>query len=402
MPYYICRLASDEGKVLSRTFFATAARECRRHYEEQGLCVLSVKRDWKTIQIPLLPFEKKIKDRDFIMYNQELIALVKAGYPVLKSIESIISRVKNVHLKELLMKVEKEIRGGKSLSEAFSPFERDFSKVYIASLMAGEKSGNLAGTVKRFIDYAKVITETKARIKSALMYPTILVGFSFILLGILINFILPRFADFYGSFESELPQITKMLIAFSMFAKSNIWIPIGLFIILSVVYLRLKLKAEGEILIDRMKMKIPYARMVWLDSSISLFSRTLGLLLGGGISLIHSIGIAIQAVPNKYLIKKMKDLPDNIRNGESLSDSLKKTGFFPALALDMIRIGESSANMEGMLSDVAEVFDDQIKVKIDRFVSLIEPIIIIFMGLIVAGMLLSVYLPIFNIIRVTR
>ena len=402
MPYFNCRLATDEGKVLSQTFFATSAKECRRYYEEKGLCVLSIKRDWKTIQIPLLPFEKKIKDRDFIMYNQELIALVKAGYPVLKSIEIIISRIKNVHLKELLMKVEKEIKGGKSLSEAFVPFERDFSKVYIASLMAGEKSGNLAGTVKRFIDYAKVIDETKSRIKSALMYPTLLIGFSLVLLGILINFILPRFADFYGSFESELPQVTKTLISFAVFARSNIWIFLGLVVISFFVYVRLKGKEEGEIFIDRLKMKIPYGRTIWLESSVSLFCRTLGLLLGGGISLIQSIGIAIQAVPNKFLIQRMGDLPDSIRNGESLSDSLRDTGYYPPLALDMIRIGESSANMEGMLSDVAEVFDDRIRAKIDRFVSLIEPVIIIFMGLIVAGMLLSVYLPIFNIIRVTR
>lgn len=402
MPHFVCRLASDDGKVLSQTFFATSAHECRRYYEDQGLCVLSVKRDWKNVRIPLLPFEKKIKDRDFIMYNQELVALLKAGYPVLKSIEIIISRVKNINLKERLLRVEEEIKGGKSLSEAFLPFEKEFSRVYIASLMAGEKSGSLPDTIKRFIDYAKVIDETKRRIRSALMYPTLLIVFSAILMFILINFILPRFATFYMSFESELPSVTKGLISFALFARNNLLFFIAFLLIVFLVYIRLGRKEEGQVFIDRAKLKIPYAKKVWLESSISLFCRTLGLLIGGGISLIQSIGIANKAVPNRFLIRKMQDLPEFIKNGESLSESLKKADFFPPLSLDMIRIGESSANLEGMLFDVADVYDERIRSKIDRFVSLIEPVIIILMGLIVAAMLLSVYLPIFNIIRVAQ
>ncbi|MCK4336352.1 MAG: type II secretion system F family protein [Candidatus Aminicenantes bacterium] len=400
MPNFICRFTSDDGKVVSRSFFIPTAAECRRHYEEQGFCVLSVRRDWKNIHIPLLPFEKKIKDKDFLMFNQELVALVKAGYPILKSITIISSRVKNIHLKELLMQVEKEIKGGKSLSEAFLPFKREFSKVYIASLMAGERSGNLADSITKYIDYAKVISETKAKIKSALTYPTVLIIFSMFLMGILINFILPRFAEFYSSFQARLPAITRVLVSFAVFAKRNVLVFLTLVLFLLFLYLRMKRKEKGEIFIDRMKLKIPYARLIWLESAVSLFSRTLGLMLGGGISLIDSIGIASQAVPNKFLFQKMKNLPDHIKNGESLYQSLHQTGFFPALALDMVRIGESSANLDGMLIDVAEVYNHQIQMKIDRFVSLIEPVIIIVMGLLVAGMLLSVYLPIFNIIRV--
>jgi len=401
MPNYICRLASDDGKVVSKSLFVSTAADCRRHYEEQGFCILSVRRDWKNIHIPLLPFEKKIKEKDFILFNQELVALIKAGYPILKSIEIIMSRVKNIHLKELLMKVEKEIKGGKSLSDAFFPFEREFSKVYIATLMAGEQSGNLAGSISRYIEYAKVISETKARIKSALTYPTVLIVFSLFLMGILINFILPRFAEFYSSFQASLPAITRALVSFAVFAKKNVLIFLAMALFVVIFYFRLNRVEKGAILLDKWKLKIPYARRIWLESSISLFSRTLGLMLRGGISLIASIGIASQAVSNKFLLHKMKALPDHIKNGDSLFQSLSKTGFFPAMALDMVRIGESSANLDGMLIDMAEVYDQQIKMKIDRFVSLIEPVIIIVMGLMVAGILLSVYLPIFNIIQVT-
>jgi len=169
-----------------------------------------------------------------------------------------------------------------------------------------------------------------------------------------------------------------------------------------LAYFVMKKKEETLILLHKLKLRIPYGRAIWLESAVSLFSRTLTLLLGGGISLLSSVGIARKAVPNLYLQQKMTSLPDSIKNGESLSDSLNKVGFFSPLAIDMIRIGETSANLEGLLSDVADVYDERIRAKIDTFVSLVEPVIIIFMGLIVAAMLLSVYLPIFNIIRVAR
>ena len=402
MPYFVCRLAAEDGNIVSQSFLASSLKECRKHFEEEGFCVLSVKRDWKRIKIPVLPFEKKIKDKDFIMINQELVALIKAGYPILRSIETIVMRVKNIHLRELLMKVESEIRGGKSLSEAFAPYEKDFSKVYIASLMAGERSGNLAGTISRYIDYAKVISQTKSRIKSALTYPTLLILFSSLLLMIMINFILPRFSSFYADFEAELPALTRALIAFSKSMKANFPLLILFAFLLYLIYFLLKKNEKILVIRDRIKLKIPYGAPIWLESGVALFSRTLGLLLEAGISLVSSVGIAIQAVPNHFLIQKGRKLPEYIKDGESLSESLSKIGFFPPLSLDMIRIGETSANLEGMLKDVADFYDERIQAKIDTFISLIEPIVIIFMGLIVAAMLLSVYLPIFNIIRVVR
>lgn len=402
MPYFLCRLATEEGSIVSQTFLASSCEECRKHFEEEGFCVLSIKRDWKRIKIPVLPFEKKIKDRDFIMINQELVALIKAGYPILKCVQIIVKRVKNIHLKELLMKVENEIRGGKSLSEAFAPYEKNFSTVYIASLMAGERSGNLAGTINRYIDYAKVVSQTKARIRAALTYPTLLILFAFILLMILLNFILPRFTVFYADFEAELPAITRGLLAFSQFLRANFLFLIAFVFLLYLVYSLLKRNEKTLVIRDRIKLKIPYGGSILIESGVSLFSRTLGLILEAGISLVSAVGIANHAVPNYFIIQKSRQLPELIKDGKSLSESLSRIDFFPPLSLDMIRIGEASANLEGMLSEVADYYDEKIQAKIDIFISLIEPIVIVFMGLIVAAMLLSVYLPIFNIIRVVR
>ncbi len=402
MPYYLCRVAKEDGNVISESFLAPSPNECRKRFEDQGLCVLSVRRDWKKTEISLLPFEKKIKDKDFIMFNQELVALIKAGYPIVKSLDIIISRVKNQHLKVLLMDIQDKIRGGKSLSEAFAPYERHFSTVYLASLMAGERSANLARTIGQYIDYAKIISQTKSRIRAALTYPTLLLFFSLLLLTVLINFVIPRFSQFYADFEAQLPGVTRALMAFSLTLRRYFPVLLSLLVLLIAASIIMRKKEKTVILLNRLKLRIPYGRVIWLESAISLFSRTLALLLGGGISLLSAVGIAKKAVPNMYLQQRLTSLPDSIKNGESLSDSLDKVRFFSPLAIDMIRIGETSANLEGMLSDVADVYDEKIRAKIDTFVSLVEPVIIIFMGLIVATMLLSVYLPIFNVIRVAR
>ncbi len=402
MPYFQVRLASDAGDIITHLFLAPSLLDCRKHFEAEGYCILSIKRDWRRIQIPALPFERKIKDKDFIMVNQELVALIKAGYPILKSIEIIISRTKNIHLKELLMRVENEVRSGKSLSEAFSSQSRNLSAVYIASLMAGERSGNLAGTITRFITYQKTIDRTKSQIKTAMTYPAILIIFAFVLLAVLVSFVIPRFAGFYSDFDTELPAVTRALMSFSFIAKRYIHIVLLVFVAGTLVFSQLRRRENVRVWMDRLKLRIPYARTIWKESAVSLFSRTLSMLLEGGISLLSSLGIAIRAVPNRWLVKNLDDLPDMIKNGENLSDSLGESGFFTPLSLDMIRIGESSANLEGMLADLAEVYDERIQAKIDNFVTMMTPIIIILLGIMVAVMLLSVYLPIFQIIQVTR
>jgi type IV pilus assembly protein PilC len=402
MPYYACRAAGEDGQIVNRGILATSAGECRKSLEAEGYLVLSVRRDWKAFPIQGIRLGRKIKDRDFILFNQELVALIRSGYPILRSLEVISGRLKNVYLKELLTKVAEEVKLGKALSEAFLPYEGMFGTVYTASLMAGERSGNLPGALTRYVQYAKVISQTRSRIRSALAYPTILIIFAFILFGLLVNFILPRFASFYQDFQAQLPGITRLIMSVATALNAGWFVLPAAAALILAIYLTQRKRPAFRLRLDRLKLRVPYGRGVWLESSLAVFCRTLSLLLEAGITLLQAIGIAIQSVPNASLCLKMKTVPDSIKNGEGLSDSLAKTGVLPALALDMIRIGETSANLEGMLGDVADFYDDRIRVKIDTLVSLIEPVVIIFMGVVVAGMLLAIYLPIFNVIRISR
>ena len=401
MPYFLCRVSTDDGKILSRSVMAASAGECRSRFEAEGLFVLSARRDWRKLNLQRSR-GGTIKDRDFIMFNQEFQALVRAGYPVLRGLEIISGRTRNAGLQEILRKVQADIRQGKALSEAFSPFESRFSKIYTAALMAGEQSGNLPDTLGQYIQYARTIARTKARIRAALIYPSMLLLFSLGLVGILINFVLPNFSSFYQDFDAQLPFATVFLIGVSKFARANwpLWILLTGGLILG--YFQMRKREKSRLWLERMKLKIPLGKLIWVESGVSLYCRTLSLLLQAGIPVLTGLPLAIHAIPNKYLASLAAKIPDHIRNGEALSESMSKTGFFPQLALDMVRIGETSGNLGGMLKEASDVFDERIQTKIDTFVGLIEPVMIIVMGLLVAGMLLAVYMPIFNIIKVAR
>ena len=395
MPQFSCRLATEEGRLLRETLFAPSREECRKHFEARGYCVLSVKKDWKKIDVSLFRLSRNVRSKDFILFNQELMYLIKAGYPVLKSLEIISHRTKNQNLLEVLLRVTDGVRSGKTLSEAFLALEKRFPTVYTASLQAGEQSGNLAQAIGRYLDYARNIDKTKSSIQRALIYPRLLLLLSFPLLMILINFILPRFSGFYSDFDAELSEVRRFLMAASRVTRRST-------LFLAAAYFWLRRKEANRVRLDRLKLGLPYARKIWLESGVSLFARTLGLLLQAGIALLRAVRIACQAIPHRDFFNKTATVPEDIRNGQGLSDALARVGVFPGLSLDMIRIGETSANLEGMLAEVAEVYDESVRNRVDTFVSLIEPVLILIMGLLVAVMLLSVYLPIFNIIRMTR
>lgn len=402
MPYYRCRIAGEDGRVETRSVLATTGDECRRMFETEGHLVLSVRRDWNKLVNLGWGLGRRVKDRDIILFNQEFVAMIKAGYPILKSLESISGRVKNVHLREILIDVAAEVKKGKALSEAFLPYEKLFSPIYTASLMAGEKGGNLPAALGRYIQYTKLVTQTRSRVKSAMTYPTILIVFSLILVGILMNLVIPKFADFYKDYQAQLPAVTRLIMSLATTVSRTWFVFAAILIAAAVVFVRMRRRPDFRLRLDRLKLRVPFGKTIWLESGISLFSRTLGLLLEAGISLLGAVGIAIQAVPNAWMVKRMEDVPNFIKNGEGLSDSLVRSETFPPLALDMIRIGENSANLQGMLGDMADFYDDRVRGKIETLVTLIEPVVIIVMGVVAAGMLLSVYLPIFNIIKVTR
>ncbi|MGQ9619028.1 MAG: type II secretion system F family protein [Candidatus Aminicenantia bacterium] len=403
MPIYNCRVSNERGEISNLVLFARSKNEAKNLIEAKGMLVLKIKFDifsiFKNIRIL---FSKKVRDNDFLLFNHEFVALIKSGTPILRAIEILTERVKDPLLREILLNVKEEIKKGKSPSEAFSPWQKYLSSIYIASILAGERTGNLEGTVRRFIYYQKTIIALKTRIRYALAYPSLLFIFAFFVLFVLLSFIIPRFASFYADFESQLPSITLLLINFSKFISRNLKVFIAGLLIVIFIFEWLKRREKGVLILDKMVLRLPFISDFIKKGAISIFSRTTGLLLEGGIPLISAIETAVKAIPNNFLSNKFNSVINDVRGGESLSASLEKLGIFPEISIEMIRVGESTASLPEMLSEVANFWDERMEERLSALVSLIEPVVILFMGVLIAGILLSVYLPLFRIITLVR
>ncbi len=403
MPIYQCRFSDEKGKIQTLTLFARNKEEAKRFIEGKGFLPLRINFDIFSILKNLrIIFAKKVRDNDFLLFNHEFVALIKSGTPILRALDILSDRAKDPLLREILFNVKEDIKKGKSPSEAFSPWQNYFSSIYTASLLAGERTGNLEGTIRRFIVYHKTLITVKRKIKYALAYPVLLFLFALAILFGLFSFIIPRFATFYADFEAQLPSITLFLIGISKFFAKYLKFLIILTLLIILFYEWARRKEKGKYLLHRFLLKVPFVSEYIEKGSISIFSRTVGLLLEGGIPLVSALETAVKALPNKFIAEKFSKVTKDVRGGESLFSSLERTGLFPEISIEMVRVGESTASLPEMLSEVANYWDERMEESLSATVSLIEPVVILFMGVLIAGMLLSVYLPLFRIVTLVR
>jgi len=400
---YICKLGTSEGRVIEKVCHAVTENSARQQMADKDYFVFSVRKKG------LFAFSmgdlgrigrtrKRIKTNDFLIFNQEFTALIKAGLPILHSLGIISERMENPHFKRVLVSIRDEVESGTSLSEAFEA-QGGFSRVYTASLMAGEQSGDLVGVIRRYVDYLKIILNIRRKVVSALVYPIILVVLSVVLISIMILYVIPNFQTFYLDFDAELPLLTQMLMAVAFFFKNNILYILGA-MVLFVIGLKLyDRSAAGGVAMDRISMRIPVIGPLMQRYSISQMCRTLATLLSGGIPLLLSLDVASKAIGNRLVSREVGTVVQEINEGQSLADSLERTGLFTGMTIEMVRVGETSGALTEMLGNIADFYDEEVDNRITVLISMLEPVLLITMGMVIAGMLLAMYLPLFEAIN---
>ncbi|MCK5005179.1 MAG: type II secretion system F family protein [Candidatus Aminicenantes bacterium] len=399
MPFYNCKFMDEKGLILKRTIFSDSRNELRKNYENSDKKLVSIRRNiFKGITYIDL-FSSKISYTEFLLFNQKLSTLLKAGISFIKSIGIIINNTEKGNFKEILKKVEADINNGIQISDAFSSEKIPFVNIYRATLLAGEKSGNLEELLEKFNIYLEKISTLRKRVFSSLAYPIIVFVFMFLMMFTILVFAIPKFSDFYRGFNAELPGITKTMIEISNFIQSNL-----LFIIITIIILYFILKyVENKfdvVIFDLMKIKIPFIGSIISENNMAVFSRTLSILLQGGIPVPESTEIAVKTFTNKYFVKKIKTVPEKIKEGMLLSQALAEVKFIPNLMVEIVEVGESSGNLIGVLEKNGDYYENSINTKINSLISLIEPIMIVILGIVIAFMLISIYLPIFNLVNV--
>jgi type IV pilus assembly protein PilC len=396
MAEYLVKIADERGHVLQQMETGVSEQEIRDRFTQQGFLVYSVKS-----QRGLLPMgkglrKKPLKAEQFVIFNQQFLTLIKAGLPILKSLNILSKRQKNASFKAMLDNVQDRVKSGELLSEAFEA-QGNMSKIYTTTILAGERSGNLEEVLGRYISFQRITVSFRKKLISSLWYPALLITALAVMLMFLMTYVVPQFADLYSSLNAKLPEITLFMLGIGRAIQHYYYIIFAVIVAIVLGAIIWKRSDQGAKALDSIRYKLPLFGEIWMKYQVAMFSRTLSTLLTGGLPLMPSLETASHSINSFKISSNVEHAARRVREGRSLSFSLEETQFFPDLAIEMIEVGESTGALPAMLNSVAEFYEEDVQNSLSTAMQLVEPVILIFMGITVALVLLSLYLPIFSL-----
>jgi type IV pilus assembly protein PilC len=393
-----CRLVTAAGEIVEGVYAAENEARLRHELEERGMHVLSLRPrggvgGWSFE----LPRRRKLPAREFLEFNQQLATLLKAGMPLVQSLDLLRNSVTDPVLRPVLDAVHDRVKAGAALSEAFDEHGELFPRVYTASLLAGERSGNLETMLRRYVAYAKLLAGVRRKTISALIYPVVLATLGAVVVSIIVLRLVPAFAGFYETFDAELPLLTRVIVFGSTLLSNNLLLAVLAAVALASAGWWWLRQSSQRARVDRLVLSVPLLGDVARKFAVSQLARTVATLLGGGIPLVNALDVAARSVSNRYVAGQLEGMAQDVREGQSLAGTMRARPAFPDVAVRMTEVGEATGALQEMLTSLAEFYDEEIETRLDRFVTLIEPALLITIGLVIAVLLLAVYLPVFEL-----
>lgn len=398
MAEFLIKMADERGHVLQQVEDGVSEKDVRDRFVQKGFLVYSVRSQSGISALNPFRRRRRVKTDEFIIFNQQLVTLIKAGLPIMMGLDLLRKRQRNPFFKTMLENVRERVKSGQLLSEAFeAQGQAVASRVYTTTLLAGERSGNLEEVLNRYIGYQRITATFRKKLLASLWYPALLVVALTIMLTFLITYVVPRFAQLYSEFDAELPAMTRALLTIGTALQSYLFIIIpallGLFLLV-LIWLR---SEQGVNLMDALRFKLPIFGDIWMKYQVAMFSRTLATLLAGGMPLVPSLETSSSAINSRKISRTVQEAASRVREGRALSSSLEETKFFPELAVEMIEVGESTGALPTMLNSVAEFYEEDVQNALTAALQLIEPALLIIMACVVGFVLAALYLPIFSL-----
>uniref|UniRef100_Q02D06 Type II secretion system protein n=1 Tax=Solibacter usitatus (strain Ellin6076) TaxID=234267 RepID=Q02D06_SOLUE len=402
MADFVLKYADGRGQIHQQVATAASEKELRDKYAQQGFLIYSIKpRSGGVAGSGFLGGKKKLNLEKFLIFNQQFVTLIRAGLPILKALDLLAERLTDPKLGPYVKSVRDEVRNGSLLSDAFR-LQGIFPKMYVTSVMAGEKSGSLTEVLDRYVTYQKMSLAVKKKVMVSLMYPAVLIVLVALLMVFLVTYVVPTFANLYNSMQAKLPMMTVYLIAIGTASQKYIVFMVAGLVGTIFLFRWWGRKDSAREKIDRVKLRTPLLGEIWLKYQVAQLARILSTLLVGGIPLVQAMETAADSLNTPLLKRAVDAAGKNVREGQPLSGSLSQSKLFPPLAIDMIEVGESTGALPSMLNSVAEFFEEDVNTKMAATLSLIEPAIMIVMGGVVAFVLIALYLPIFSLADTIR
>jgi type IV pilus assembly protein PilC len=382
--------------VLVKELEAVNAAMLRQSLEEQGYVVFELRKKKLQFLLEGGVGRRKIGNKDLLLFNQELLVLLKAGLPIIQALDTILESGGG-KLGEILTAVREDVKGGAALSVAFEKYPRVFPHLYIASIQAGERTGDLPQTIRRYIAFLKRTEGFRSKIIAALFYPAILITVAVLAIAMLLIYVVPTFSQIYADSGSALPVPTQMLINFTGFLKRYVLLFIALLAVAATMLRRWSETEAGRFTVDRLKVAVPLIGPVVTRYAVAGFTRTLGTVLGSGIPIVEALRMSVGTLNNKVLERALFTAVIRVEEGSKLSSALESIKLMPPLALRMLMVGETTGSLEEMLGDISDYFEEEIERNLQVLTTAIEPAIMIVMGVVIGVIIITMYLPIFKI-----
>src|ERR1700734_3132043 len=396
MAEFVVKIADDRGRVQQHVQQGYSEAEVRDRFSQQGYLVYWVKPQGVLTSGVSLHRRRKLKQDGFLVFNQQFLTLIRAGLPILNSLELLIKRQKDGQLRQILENVRERVKGGELLSEAFAA-QGIVPKIYTTTLMAGEKSGNMDEVLTRYIGFQRLAMTFRKKLFVSLIYPTLLISVVLIMVAFLFTYVVPKFAELFESLDAKLPAITLFMLAVGQNAQKYFPFAIGGAVLGGFVFWQWKNTDGGADRIDRITLSLPLLGEIRLKHQVSAFSRMLSTLLQGGLPLVPALETAGASMTSRRILKGVMRAGVRVREGQGLAGSLEEQKIFPELAVEMLEVGESTGALPAMLNSVAEFYEEDVQTALSASLALIEPLILIVMAIFVGGVLISLYLPIFTL-----
>ena len=398
MPQFHYRAARPDGTIFENTTESESERSIRMNLEGQGLLILELNGQRSgSFSSPIRRTRKQLSLRDFLVFNQEFLALIKSGLPMLRSFDILSERTTRGAFQQALLGVREDIRGGAAISEAMATQPAFFPELYQASIQSGEQAGNLTEVLQRYISYLKLLIGVREKVVNALIYPSFLVVFGVATAAFLLTFVMPTFAEVYAESNAELPYATQLLL--DMVNEMGSWAPWALAGLAAGggAFYWWRGTKQGQWHIHQLLLRLPIVGDVLLKNQVIRLTRTLATVLAGGIPLLSALQVTARAMTNLVFARAVSSAINSVREGASLSQSLKQESFLPRMTIEMIEVGETTGALESMLLEVSEFHEGELDLQLSRLTTWIEPVLLISMGVLVGGIVIVMYLPVFQL-----
>jgi type IV pilus assembly protein PilC len=396
MAEFLVKVADEQGHLKQHVEHGYSEAEVHDRFTQQGYLVYWVK-PRSLLSSGGMPMRRsRLKPATFLIFNQQFLTLMKAGLPILTSLDLLIKRQRDKFLLQLLENVRERVKGGELLSDAFAA-QRVFPKIYTTTLLAGEKSGNMEEVLSRYISYQRMVQTFRKKLAVSLVYPVLLISVVTVMMIFLVTYVVPKFADLFNNLGAQLPTITVFMLAVGLNAQKYAW-AIALVLVIAIpLFWRWKQSDRGAEQLDRFLLSLPLLGEIRLKYQVANFSRILSTLLQGGLPLVPAMQTAGASMSSRQILNGILNATERVKEGQSLAKSLETEKIFPDLAVEMLEVGESTGALPAMLASVAEFYEEDVQTALGAAMALIEPMILIVMAVFVGGILISLYLPIFTL-----